>query len=252
MPSILTRDGFVTEVCDIVGKSVSGLAVSGSDLQTRVRTYLNWAQDRIARFHSFHELNVITGAATVIDTRSYPLTTGSNNLGLTQPKDIGSIILLDSQNSRRLIRYSRVGFEKRFPLPTNYASGRPSIYYRVGNAVELFRIPDAVYSLRIVYPQWPTPFTTAGQLSDFDSKDQLLLTATVMETYLALEEYSDAAIWFNKLVGMLNDAVKAEGDVDWEPEAEPYNSGRDTVVSGTPWLEPGSMSGDPLYGYPEG
>lgn len=252
MPGTMTRDQFVTEICDTVGKSVSGSSTSGSDLQTRVRVYLNWAQERLARAYNFSELTTIYENATFSSgVKRYPFSTGSNNLGLTRVKDIGSIILLDDANSRRLVRMNRVRFEKKFPRPENFSNQRPRIYVRIGNAIETFYIPDATYSLRIVYHQWPTPFSTAGQTSDFEYKDQLLYTMGVMETYLALEEYQDAAVWFSKVTGMLSDAIKQEGDADYEPQAEPINLRDIGVISGTPWSEPGGAVDDPLYGYPD-
>ena len=251
MPSDLTRGQIVTEACDAVGKSVSGLSVSGASLQTRVNTYFNWAQQRIARFYSFHELTTYTEAATLTTgVKYYPLTTGTNNLGLTRPKDIGSIILLDTYNSRRLIRWNRVKFEKKVPRPENYTNQRPRLYTRLGNAIEVFYIPDATYSLRIVYPQWPTALSSDAQTSDFENKDQLLVAATILETYLALEEYADASIWLPKVMGLLTDAVKAEGDSDWEPMAEHINISMQES-SGSPWTDPGGTPDDPMWGYPE-
>ena len=248
----LTRDQIVTEVCDIVGKSVSGLAISGATLQTRVRTYLNWAQQRIARHYNFRELTTIYESATFSSSvKRYPFSSGTNNLGLTRVKDIGSIILIDAYNSRRMTRYGRPQFEKKIPRPENYANNRPYIYVVIGQAIEVFPIPDATYSTRIVYHQWPTAFASSGQTSDFENKDQLLVVSTVMETYLALEEYQDASVWYNKMLGMLIDAVKAEGDVDWEPQAEPFGPIMGNTVSGTPWTEAGATPDDPLYGYPD-
>lgn len=248
MPSDMTRLQIVTEVCDAVGKSVAASSVSGATLQSRVTTYFDWAQKRIARYYSFHELTTYTEAATFTSgVKRYTFTT----LGLTRPKDIGSIILLDTYNSRRLVRWNRVKFEKKVPRPENFANQRPRIYTRVGNAIEVFYIPDATYSVRIVYPQWPTTLSTDGSFSDFENKDQLLVAATILETYLALEEYADANVWLPKVMGLLNDAVKAEGDVDWEPMAEPINTLGGGSMSGSPWTEAGGTPDDPLYGYPE-
>jgi len=244
----LTRDQMVTEICDAVGKSVNATAISGTDLQTRVRTYyLNWAQQRLARYYSFHELTVKQEAfVTVANQKSYTF----SQLGLVRPKDIGSVLLIDGYNSRRLQRLSRVYFERKFPRPENYAYGRPRAYVRIGDSIDLFFIPDAVYATRIIYPQWPTPFTTANQVSDYENKDQLLIVTGIMETYLALEEYNDASVWMNKMMGMLNDAMKVEGDVDWSPQAEPIDLGTQGSMSGTPWSEPGATVDDPMYGYP--
>ena len=250
MSGTLTRDELTTEIADIVGKSVSALAVSGALLQTRIRSiYLNAAQRRIARSYSFEELNVTkTDSATVTSVKTYPLSTGTNNLGLVRPKDIFSITLVDGANSRRLKRQSPEWLDSRFPDPTTYTTDRPSIYVRYGDQIDLFRIPNDAYTLKIRYPQWPTPFSSASQVSDFTNKDELLIAAGVMETYLALEEYQDVAVWFPRFIGLLNDAEGAETAVDWEPQAEPFSTGR-MIESGSPWLDPSATPGDPLYGY---
>lgn len=248
----MTRDQLVTEVCDTVGKSVSAVALSGATLQTRVRTYLNWAQQRIARAYNFYELQIIKEDFTfTANVKRYPFESGGYNMGLTRCKDIGGIILVDGYNSRRLVRLGRPQFERRFPRPENYAAIRPRIYIRVGNNVEVFPIPDAAYATKIVYHQWATPFTTANQVSDFQNKDQLLVNATILETYLALEEYQDVAAYMPKVQGLLKDAISVEGDVDWEPQAEPFNPMTIGSLSGTPWLEPGAVMDDPMYGYPD-
>lgn len=245
-----TRDEFVTEICDTVGKRVSASSVSGATLQTRVRTYLNWAQDRIARFYSFHELDaLVTTAVTVADIKRYPLVTGTYNLGLTRPKDIQSIRLIDNAYSRKLTRWSSRRFDTKYPDPTIYSTDRPSLYIRVGNYLELFKIPNDAYSLSIRYPQWATPFTTGTQTTDFENKDQLLNTAGIFETYFALEEYDDAKIWYARFIGQLRDAVRATGDIDWEPQAQPDSS--EGYSSGTPWLDPYGTTNDPLGGYSE-
>ena len=245
----LTRDGFVTEICDVVGKKESASAVSGTSLQARVRTYLNWGQKRIARAYSFHELNNLKDdSATADGVKRYPLTSGTNNLGLAGVKDIRSIRLIDSENSRKLDRWNYRKLDKRFPYPTNYAEARPSIYARDGNNLEMFRIPDAIYTLYIRYSKWPTDFITGGQTSDYENKDELIITAGILETYLALEEYADAAVYLKKFIGELDDAIDVEGDVDWEPEAEPHDEGP-RYRSGEPWLDPFGDIMDPLYGY---
>ena len=245
----LDRDEFITEICDTVGKKTSAAAVSGASLETRVRNYLNWGQKRIAKHYNFHELNkYVETAATVVDVKRYPLVTGTNNLGLVRPKDINSIRLIDSENSRKLDRWHYRKFDRYFPRPENYTGGRPRIYVRYGMDVEFYRIPNAVYTLYIRYPQFPTPFASSSQESDFNDKDQLVLTAGIFETYLALEQYNDAKIYWEKFIGQLKDSVRAEGDVDWEPEAEPHGEFTE-YSSGEPWADAYGTPGDPLYGY---
>lgn len=245
----MTRDQFVTEICDTVGKRVTASSVSGATLQDRARTYLNWAQKRIARFYSFHELNILkTTSATVADAKRYPLISGTNNLGLTRPKDISSVRLIDGAYSRKIVRWSTRRFDTKYPRPLSYSTGRPSIYMRDGDNIEFFKIPNAVYTLHIRYPQWATDFSSGTQVSDFKDKDQLITTAGIFETYFALEEYSDAKIWYARFLGQLTDAVRATGDIDWEPQSAPGDD--EGYESGSVYDDPYGSPGDALYGYP--
>lgn len=246
----MTRDDFVTEICDVVGKRVSASSVSGTTLQDRVRTFLNWGQKRIARFYSFHELNkLITNAVTVADLKRYPLVSGTAALGLVRPKDISSIRLIDGAYSQKLTRRSTRWFDTKYPRPENFSTGRPSLYIRDGNFIEFFKIPNDAYTLYIRYPQWAVDLTSTSQVSDLEDKDQLIVTTGVFETYFALEEYEDAKIWYAKFLGQLKDAVRATGDIDWEPQSAPH--GDAGYNSGEPWIDPYGGAGDPLSGYPE-
>jgi hypothetical protein len=244
----MTRLQIVTEIGDAVGKTLTASAVSGTLLQDRIVYYLNAAQRRIARYHSFYELNGLKEDAYTADTiKTYPLETGTNNLGLTRVKDINTIRLIDSANSIKLKRWHHRKFDIRFPRPENYATGRPTIYTRWGNNLELFRIPNATYTLEIRYTKWAQDLATDAQVSDFVNKDELLIAAGIFETYLALEEYTDAQIHYPLFLGKLKDAAMDDkSDIDWEPVAD---AGMDRITSGEPWLDPYGTSGDPLGGY---
>lgn len=247
----MTRAQMVAEICDVVGKNLGASAVSGALLQDRVVNYLNWAQRRIANHYSFYELQKISETAeTVASVKTYPLESGDSNLGLSRVAGINSVRLIDSENSRKLDFWHYRKFDKWYPRPENYATGRPTIYTRWGNSLILFKIPDDAYDLHIRYGQYAQELTSDAQLHDFgEDKDQLLVTAGVLETYLALEEYNDAKIWYELFVGQLADAVRGEGDEDWEPEAEP--SGGPGYRSGEPWLDPYGTAADPLGRYPD-
>jgi hypothetical protein len=242
----------VTIIGDALGKSTNATAISGALLSDRCVDFLNWGQERIARSYSFQELSTYTeSAATVTSVSRYPLETGTNNLDLTRPKDIQSIRLIDGENSRILTRRSTRWFDRRYPLITNYADGRPHLYTRWGNDIELFRRPDAAYTLYIRYPQWPTELTAGSASTDYERKDQLLITSAILEGYLHFEEYSDAEVWLRKFLGALGDAIRVEGDIDWEPQAEAFSMNRGGYTSGEPWIDPYAGVDDPLYNYSE-
>lgn len=244
----LSRDQFVTEIADVCGKSENASAISGALLSARIRTYLNFAQKRIARAYNFNELDSLKeDSALVVDLKRYPLTTGTSNLGLTRLKDIRSIRLIDSENSRKLTMWNYRRYDKAYPRPENFSTGRPSIYVRDGTNLEFFKIPDDTYTLHIRYAQWATDFSTGTQESDFKDKDQLILVAGILETYIALEEYSDAGVFLARFKGLIKEIINAEGDSDWEPESQPHAP--ESYSSGEPWLDPFGVTADPLYGY---
>lgn len=249
---IKTADQMVTIVADAVGKSTLATALSGAILHDRCYDFLNWGQERICRAYNFDELTILnTSAVTATGVLSYPLIVGTNNLGLIRPKDIETIRLIDNQNSIKLERFHVRKFDQKFPYPVNFAQQSPRIYCMRGFNLEFFRIPDAIYNLYITYPQWPTPFVLASPnaVSDFYYKDQLIITAAILEGYLHFEEYTDAEKW-NALFEMrLKDAIHAEGDVDWEPHASEFKTSKGGYQSGEPWLDPYATATDPLYGY---
>jgi len=247
----MTSAQIITEICDVVGKSTTASAVSATELQVRVLNYLNMAQQRIARAYSFNELKTIKTDSVTVDTvKTYPLETGTNNLGLTGIKDIESIRLIDSENSRKLKRWSYRKYDKKFPYPENYSTDRPHMYVRYGDNIELFKIPNDAYTLYIRYSKWATALTNTATSPDFLEKDQLLIAAGVLETYLAFEEYVDAKIWYERYSGLLYDAISGDSTMtDWDPLPEGFGEGSG-AVSGAPWLDPYGESGDPLAGYP--
>ena len=248
----MTRLEMVTEVCDTVGKSVDALSVSATTLKERVEDwYINWAQRRLARAHQFWELDAVQDSAATVDgVYKYPMVSGTNNLGLVRPRAIQSIRLIDSENSRMLQKKSYRYIDKYFPRPENYSEDRPWIYARHGNDLYLLKIPDAAYTLKIKYNQWAENLTADGQTSDFDEKDSLIITATTLETYLALQEYKDVEMWAERLKGQLYDVIDSErDDTDWEPKAEPFQTILPAIGIGTPWLDPFADIHDPLGNY---
>lgn len=247
-----TRDQMVTIVADAIGKSASAIAISGAQLGDRCIDFLNWGQERIGRSYNFDELDVIQeSAATVIGVKRYPMITGTNNLGLIRPKDVTSIKLIDLENSWKLERWTDRDFDKKFPRPENFSEGRPTLYIRWGMNLELFRIPDAAYSLYFRYPQWASDLSSGSSTSDYQYKDQLLISAAILEGYLHFAEYEDAKAWLSLFIGRLSDAIKVEGDTDWEPSAQEFSLNRGGYISGQPWLDPYAGSDSPLSGYPQ-
>lgn len=249
---IKTQAQFIPIIADALGKSTSAIALSGATLNNRIIDFLNWGQERICRAYNFDELYILNTAATLsAGVLSYPLITGANNLGLILPKDIETIRLVNNENSIKLERMHVRKFDQKFPYPPNFANQSPTLYCLRGFNIEVFPISDSNYSLYITYHAWPTPFTTVNttQTSDFYFKDQLIITAAVLEGYIHFQEDAEAKVWNDLFNLRLKDAIHAEGDVDWEPHASQFKSSKGGYQSGEPWLDPYATSTDPLYGY---
>lgn len=249
---IKTQAQFIPIIADALGKSTNALSISGATLNARCIDFLNWGQERICRSYNFDELIILNvSASTVTGVLSYPLISGTNNLGLTLPKDIETVRLINNENSIKLERMHMRKFDLKFPYPPNFADQNPTRYCLRGFNIEVFPIPDSNYPLYITYHAWPTPFTLAAttQVSDFYFKDQLIITAAILEGYLHFEEYADVKVWNDLFDLRLKDAIHACGDVDWEPHASQFKSSRGGYQSGEPWLDPYATSTDPLYGY---
>lgn len=240
-----------TIVMDAMGKSANATAISGALLSARCTDFINWGQQRIARAYHFDELDVLQDSitSTVPGVKTYPLITGTNNLGLIRPKDLESVMLMDLENSRKLTRWPMRKFDNYYPRPENYSNGKPTLYIRFGYNIDIFRIPDLAYAFKIRYPQWPIDLVNQSDVTQFIQKDQLVITAAILEGYLHFEEYNDVKIWAELFVGRLHEAIMAEGDMDWEPKADPFKASRGGYESGEPWIDPYGSPMDPLYGY---
>ena len=274
---IKTQAQFIPIIADGLGKSTQATALSGQTLNNRIIDFMNWGQERICRAYNFDELSILNtqiytipgqlsypllGTSSfifdgngniVLDGSGMPVLSGGGNGGfaLTSPKDIQSIRLIDDQNSIKLERFHVRKFDEKFPYPTNFAWQYPRIYTLRGLNIELFRIPDQYYNLYVTYPSWPTPFTIANttQVSDFYYKDELIVTAAILEGYMHFAEYEQVKVWEAVFQLKLKEAIHAEGDVDWEPHASQFQSSKGGYQSGEPWLDPYATATDPLFGY---
>ena len=124
---------------------------SRTDLDSRLVTFVNWAQEEIARQHAFRELEDEDTSQSTSDGG----TTLNHPTGI---KDLISIKVYDGTLSRKLIYVPGRKFDGLVPKPDEYSEGRPTHYYSWGDKFYLWRIPDAVYSTAIKYIAWPTAF----------------------------------------------------------------------------------------------
>jgi hypothetical protein len=150
-----------------------------TDLNSRLYIFLNWAQTEISRQHVFRELEDIDTTQSTADGQDYI----DHPTGI---RDLYSIRVFDTTSSRKLIYVPERTFDGIVAKPDEYSEALPSHYHSWGTKFYLWRIPDAIYSVRIRYTKWPTDFTaSSGSTSDLENLDEaicMLATAKALDS----------------------------------------------------------------------
>lgn len=218
MAGILTRTLLVDEVLDNLTKRSTATTVSAKTLSTMAVRWLDRAQYRIARRHSL--LFRIATAATVTSQQSYSFPSNIRSLY--------SIRLEDGNDSVKLGIVMPWEFDSLVPKPNTQSTGRPDWYipYKASNTFELFRIPDAAYTMRMRYSFWPTELTSDAQTSDYSYMDDVLVAFATMYGWQWMQEYKDRDAWLKFAEEELAGAIKAEIDAfpDWMPVGRGYSA----------------------------
>lgn len=195
-------------------------------------------KDAVQAIGSLEEANTlletdITSAATQVSVKSYHLT---DDLLLTRPKDIYSIVLDDDESSKKLEYVNAIELDRTIPYPES-RTDKPYTYTRFGDYVELFPIPDAIYSLKIRYSKWPVVFTSITELSPYPEQwDHIIvfLTKDIANAYLNGDYISagSKASEYLKL-GMMESKYKPDNRM----VAKPFNPSGSGYV-GEYWKDP--------------
>lgn len=207
-----------------------------TDVSSTLGIYVNLAQVRVARsVHTgFEELQ---SAGTLTFAYTGVAATDKIVAAPTGLRNFISFRVIDDSSSQKLTYYPPKEFDKKIPYPEWYTTGRPSIYTRYQEKLELFRIPDQEYSAPYRANLWPTPLSTLGTASDLDNKDDILITLAASMLHTALGQEDRGA----KLWGIYrNMAEQAYGDDLIQPDAEIVNKdvNEGFLSTGEAWLDP--------------
>ena len=202
--------------------------------QMAAKDGVNDAQRVIARVRDFDELIAYdrTSAATVASTSIYHI---EDDLSLTRPKDIYSIKLMDSENSRKLIFVPSRRVDKIIPYPATLGEGRSKWYTRRGMNIELFRTPDDAYSLYIQHSQWPLKLSADGDNTSYSDVDDVIITLGHEMAEASLE--GAVVDWDSRAEKLLAGAIREEiTRPDREFIARPFDPKQQ--VYGEYWKQP--------------
>lgn len=172
-----------------LGESLSNRA----DLTSRLGSFLNIAQDRIARKYKFSEMTdnkilfIGSSGATDEDREMDRKVTLPE-----QVRDIMSLMLIDGSASRKLEFIPSREWDNAVSIEKQFITGRPQSYTVFKNEIILYRIPDKEYKIELRYSKWPKKLVKDDQYSDFDHKDDLLVTAAQLWALQSLGEIERA------------------------------------------------------------
>lgn len=213
---------------------------------------VNTAHRVIARIQDFDELIVtrpiVEGGSSAVTTAGVKAYHIETDLGLTNPKDILSVRLMDEERSRKLEYRSPREVDEVLPYTDVLADDRSVIYTQRGNYLELIPTPDAIYALHIMYSQWPLTLSDDDDETSYTDIDDVIVTLAAViakdiinqkkdetGTYMAAsakkhEEFAQA---------LLTGSLKEDRDhPDHRRVARPFNPHGGTLTPGQWWLNP--------------
>lgn len=184
---LLTLNEMKTEIRAAFGNTTT--------YDSRLTSLLNMAQDRLVARHDFEELKVRDTIGTTADTGD-----ASADMVIALPgtlRQLYSVAVIDGANSRKLTRVPSALWDATIPYAEAFTRGKPDKYRRWGNSIELWRVPDATYTLRGHWSKWATALADATPTgtSDLERKDQLLILL-VLVWLSALADRPDRANYF--------------------------------------------------------
>ena len=227
-----TASTLITRTLDNLSRSSSGTTRSGATMTNTGIVWLNKTLIRISRKHDFREMFKKYSSATVVSQKSYDF---PDNF-----KVIISLTLIDGFNSRKLTNVYMQGYDKKIPYPENYTTGIPAWYIPFGTTFDLYKIPDAAYTLYCRTVQWPTTITATTDTVDYATdKDDIIVAGMTREGFRYLQMYEDSGDWDAEYKKLLQEAIDVDTDrPDYVPVAKGFDSGSGKAFLGEYWNDP--------------
>lgn len=227
-----TASTLINRCLDNLAKGGTVTTRSGSTLSDLAMGWLNSAMVHMSRKHDFSDLKKEYTSATVANQKNY-----------TKPTDckhVRDLVLLDGSSSIKLVPVTVREFDKLIPYPENNTTGRPNWYVEHGDCIDLYRIPDAVYTMHMKTVQWPTTITaTTDSLTYKTDKDDIIVSYMCAEGFKHFQMYEDAKWWEADFMIKFKEAmINDEFMPDWNPVGRGFDSGESTIGIGDPWNNP--------------
>ena len=222
----------LTQLEDEVRSALGGR----TDLDSRLTRFINLAQERLARAHTFEEMQRaedftlgFTSTPATDKFQAFSTLTNSN------PKEIYSVTIVDGTSSQKLIYRPPRQWDKLLPAPESRSTGRPAFYTTWNDKFEWYPVPDKAYSATIRMSIWPTDLSGSNK-SDLDHKDDIIVYLAVSWAFHSLGRREDAARFYNIAKVMMEEAFSEDRD---KPDGEFVPEHGDVSVKLTDyWKDP--------------
>lgn len=196
---------------------------------------INTAQKVIARVQDFDELITTdtANAACVANQANYHV---EDDWGLTRPKDILSVRLMDESSSRKLIWKSPRQLDEVIPYPDQIGTMHPEVYTQRGRYVELIPRPDSNYSCYIMHSQWPLTLANDADQTSYEDIDDVIieLGAAIADDILNQRKVNREGLARELLAGATREEMTRPDQIR---RARPFQPGGARVV-GEYWKQP--------------
>lgn len=185
---------------------------SDSISDQRYYRVLNLIQRRIVRVYGFSELSVLDSDDVVVSgnpetDRSYTFSL-SGSIRLRQIKSMRLEQGGETYNVRGL---NSVQFDQLVPMDSSVITGRPVIYTRKRNALQLWPVPDQDYTWHRRYTIWPSDIT-AGGTSILEDKDDVIIAVTTAYFARQLGDVQTAHEYQAEALDLVKEAVQHDSE----------------------------------------
>jgi len=136
-------------------------------------------------------------AMTLTDTGTGTHTITAYRERLAKPSEcryIYDVRLIDGSSSRKLIGMTPRMTDLYNPFGAQNSAGRPTHYTEWKDWLQLNKIPDDTYVIKMRYYKWQTAFATAATTAEIDHIDDIIINAAAMYIWKILGEPEQSAI----------------------------------------------------------
>lgn len=138
-----------------------------------------------------------SGSIDITDIGSGTHTITAYRERLAKPDEcryIYDVRLIDGAMSKKLIAMSPRVTDLYNPFGAQNSVGRPTHYTEWKDWLQLNKIPDATYVIKIRYYKWQTAFASASTTAEIDHIDDIIIKAAAIHVWEILGEPEQAAI----------------------------------------------------------